>query len=286
MAKKNVEMNNVPTKSIDEMTDIEFITSADYLASPYYRAYVSAKARVASEAFQPLTRSYDMPAPPKAKSNMQAPIYGKKVRGAVYSKKRAVAQVFITILMLLVLAITVVGFLDIAAIDSYIATYVKPGATEEANLNIDLLDPVFGIVKKLAKADVDSYYYDSYISNMSDQTDIMTKISLYAVPVAALLIIVCALVGFFKGIVALCSKKYPNGLYKKYKFGFLSIVMLLSALILLVGGIFASGLEIKVILDFILGKTAALSAGYGLYALVILPIITLILSCASYKKAK
>ena len=188
--------------------------------------------------------------------------------------------------MLVVLAVALLSFFNIDTVDNYVAVYVKKGVTEETNINIGLLDPVFGIVKKLAKVDVDSFYFDSYISNMSAETDIMTKISLYAVPVAALLIIVCALIGFFKSIVALISKRYTNGLYKKYKFGFLSLVMLLSALILLIGGMFASGAEITVILDFILGKTDALYAGYGLYALVVLPLITFILSCVSYKKAK
>lgn len=282
MAKKNVELNQVSTKSIDEMTDIEFITSADYLASPYYRAYMSAKARIGNEGYQPLSKAYDVP---NGRISNNATI-GKSSRKAVYCKKRSVSLIFITIFMLIILAVAVVGFLDIASVESYIATYVKPGVTEATDINIGLLDPVFGLIKKVAKVDMESFYYDSYLSNIAPATEVMTKIALYAVPVAALLLIVCALIGFFKGIMALCARAYNNGLYKKYKFGFLSIIMLLSGAILLVGGIFASGLEISVILNFILGKTTALSAGYGLYAFVILPIITLILSCISYKKAK
>lgn len=280
MAKKS-ELNTVSSKSIDEMTDIEFITSADYLASPYYRAYVSAKTKAFSTS-QPLSKSFDLP----QSKGKGGEAYAKPVKGAIYSKKRGVAQFFILLFMLVVLAVGVVGYFNINAIDSYIATYVKNGVTVDNNINIDLLDPIFGLIKKLAKLDVDSFYYDSYISNMSAETDIMTKISLYAVPAAALIIIICALIGLFKSIVALCAKRQANGLYKKFKFGFLSIVMLLSALIILVGGIFASGLEITLILDFILGKTDALCAGYGLYALIVLPILMLILSCVIYKKAK
>lgn len=281
MAKKS-ELNNVSSKSIDEMTDIEFITSADYLASPYYRAYVSAKTKAFSTS-QPLSKSFDLPQSRGKSGDAYATM---PIKGAIYSKKRGIAHFFILLFMLVVLAVGVIGYFNIEAIDSYIATYVKNGVTADNNINIDLLDPIFGLLKKLAKLDVDSFYYDSYISNMSAQTDIMTKISLYAVPAAALIIIICALIGLFKGIVALCSKRQANGLYKKFKFGFLSIVMLLCALIMLVGGIFASGLEITLILDFILGKTNALCAGYGLYALVVLPILMLILSSISYKKTK
>ncbi|HKL73748.1 MAG TPA: hypothetical protein VJ903_02530 [Clostridia bacterium] len=285
MAKKSIEGSNLSTKSIDEMSDIEFITSADYLASPYYRAYVSAKARIESGNYQPLSKRYDLPSSSKGR-NSQSTAYAKPIKGAVYSKKRGITQFFIMLFMLIILAVAVVGFFNIANIDSYVAIYIEPGVTEETNINIGLLDPVLGIVKKIASVDVDSFYYDNYMSNISDNVDIMTKVSLYAVPVAALLIIICALIGFFKAIVALCSKKHLNGMYKKYKFGFLSIVMLLCALILVVGGIFASGMEIAAILDFVLLNSTVLYAGYGLYAVVILPMLMFLLSCGSYKKAK
>ena len=45
MCKKRKNQNDVRNKPINEMTDTEFITNADYLASPYYRAYVTARAR-------------------------------------------------------------------------------------------------------------------------------------------------------------------------------------------------------------------------------------------------
>jgi hypothetical protein len=282
MAKKS-EFSSVPTKSIDKMSDVEFITSADYLASPYYRAYVSARARVATEGAVPKSNDNSKS---KGKSSKAIAHQGKKIKGANYSKKRGITHILIAIFMLVVLAVALLSFFNIDAVEGFVAVYVKKGVTEETNINIGLLDPIFGLVKKIAKADVDSFYFDSYVSNMSAETDIMTKISLYAVPVAALLIVVCALIGFLKSIAALISKKHGNGLYKKYKFGFLSLVMFLSGLVLLVGGMFASGAEITVVLDFILGKTNALAAGYGLYALIVLPIITFILSCVSYKKAK
>ncbi|NLL56614.1 MAG: hypothetical protein GX242_05335 [Clostridiales bacterium] len=280
MAKKS-EFNSVPTKSIDEMSDIEFITSADYLASPYYRAYVSARARMESQFDQPRNTENV-----KTKGKAQKPAYtGGAIKGAVYSKKRSICHILIAVFMLVTLTVALLSFLNIDGVEPYSAVFVKSGVNEDTNTYVGLLDPIFGLVKKVAKVNVDSFYFDSYVSNMSPETDIMTKISLYAVPVAALLIVICAIIGFFKSIVALVSKRYANGYYKKYKFGFLSIVMLLSALVLLVGGMFASGADISVILDFILGKTTNLNAGYGVYALILLPILTFILSCVSYKKA-
>ena len=47
--KKKVKEVDVRNKPINEMTDTEFITNADYLASPYYRAYVTARARAIME---------------------------------------------------------------------------------------------------------------------------------------------------------------------------------------------------------------------------------------------
>jgi hypothetical protein len=222
----------------------------------------------------------------KSKRSKKPAYNGKSIKGANYSKKRSLAHILIALFLLVVLAVALLSFFNIDATESFVSVYVKKGVNEETSVNIGLLDPIFGLVKKVAKADVDSFYFDSYISNMSAETDIMTKISLYAVPIAALLIVVSALIGFFKSIAALISKRYGNGFYKKYKFGFMSLVMLLSALILLVGGMFASGAEISSILDFVLGKTNALNAGYGLYALIVLPIITFLLSLVSYKKTK
>ena len=47
--KKQSKQNNVVNKPINEMTDTEFITNADYLSSPYYRAYVTARTRAAAD---------------------------------------------------------------------------------------------------------------------------------------------------------------------------------------------------------------------------------------------
>lgn len=278
MAKKNVELNQAPAKNIDEMSDVEFITSADYLASPYYRAYMSAKARVGtySEGFQPLANTYGQ----NTRNSASATVKGG------YSKKRGFFLLLIALFMLVVIAVGVLNVFNIELIDDYVATFIKPGVTEENNINIGLLDPIYGVIKKFAKLNLDSVYFDSYLSNIPAEANILTVISLYAVPAAAFLILLCALIGFIKAISALFAKKGGNNVYKKYKFGFLSIIMFLCGIILLVGGVFASGLEIKQILDFILQKTTVLNAGYGLYALIALPILNLIFSCLSYKKAK
>jgi hypothetical protein len=290
MAKKNQEFNQVPMKNIDDMTDIEFITSADYLASPYYRAYMSAKARVStgsSQSYQPLSSAFSQPQIAKGKNGKIVSSSKKSASGANYSKKRGLVLFLITLFMLVIIAISVLNVFNIEGIAEYSTTYIKPGVTEASDVNIGLLDPVYGLVKSIIPSlELDSVYLDNYLSNITTETNLITKISLYAVPAAAIIIMLCAVIGFLKGIGAMLAKKRANGLYKKSKFGFLSIIIFLCGAIILIGGIFVSGTEINAALDFIMQKTTALYAGYGLYALIVLPILTLILSGISYKKVK
>lgn len=288
MAKKNIEVNQAPAKSIDEMTDVEFITSADYLASPYYRAYISAKSRVDNnnyEGFQPMTSAFEQNRQINRSNSNAKAVPDKAFKGAGYIKKRGFTLFLTAFFMLIIIAAAVVGLLEISGVSTYASVYIEPITTDTVR-SIDLLDPVIGLIKKVFTINQSSLYFDKYMTGITANTDLLTKISMYAVPVAALLIVVFALISFFKAVCAMFAKRYPNGLYKKYKFGFLSIVMLLCGAIMLVGGLFASGLEIKVILDFILQKSTVLYAGYGLYALIVIPLITLVLSCINYKKVK
>lgn len=295
MAKKKPE-SQVPNKSIDDMTDVEFITSADYLSSPYYRAYMNAKSRVGSESweqqdyyqpasYQPTGQQSSRTAVKKQRDSSVKPSKAAALPGT-YVKKRGFALFLIMLLMLVVLAVSVLSVVEIEAISDFIPAFIKPGVIAEQNENIGILDPAIGLVKKFVSAlDMDSIYYDNYLANIPDDAKILTTITLYAVPAVAIILTLCALIGFIKAIAALASKA-KNGAYKKFKFGFLSIVMLLSGAIMLVGGLFACGMEISDIMDFALQKSTTLYAGYGLYAAVVLPILTLILSCISYKKAK
>lgn len=278
MAKKKQarEDYNAPVRSVNELSDTEFITYADYLSSPYYRAYINAKCRAdganAYGAYSPAGRAVGAAAP--------------AVKGKRYVKKRGFAQFLIALLMLLVVALGVIGFVGVPVLTDYAGIYKIPGVTAEDDVGMGLADPAVGLIKSFVTLDLDSLFYTNFMENKLDGAETMTKIALYAVPVAAAMMLIFALIGFIKALVAMGSKRKANGFYKKFKFGFISVVMLLCGLIVAVGGIYAAGIDIKGAVDFLTFKSVALQAGYGLYAAVGIPIITLILSCASYKKQK
>lgn len=277
---KKKKQSPVMTKSVNEMSDTEFITYADYLSSPYYRAYINARTRA------DITQS-------GYASNYG--YYGRPVReapteplpkGKIYSKKRGLALFFILIAMLLTVAVAVVGYLGIDGISDYVAVYKVPGVTEEMDEAVSLVDPAIGLVDKIASVDgLNSVYFDNFANDKLDEADAMLKIALYAVPVAVIVLAVFTVVGLIKALAALFAGR-KNGYYRKFKFGFISIVMLLCALVIAVGGVYAANIGIDGAADFLTFKSNVLQASFGLYAIVVLPIISFILSCVSYKKVK
>lgn len=292
MTKNNLnDQSSQPVKPMVEMDDIEFITYADYLSSPYYRAYIDAKCRAKGQANDWAKASefrHDQAAPVSAiniqekKSGKSSNVKSKKL----YEKKRGVALFIVALFMLVVILASALGVVNLLNLDAYVAAYIQPGIQAEDNVNISIIDPILGTIKDLAKVNLDSNFYKSYLADNTADADVITKIALYAVPVAALLIIVFAFIGFIKAIVALFAKKTLSGQVKKYGFGFISIVMFLCALIMAAGGIYVAEIEITKALDYLIGKSTVLNAGYGMYALIAIPIITFVCSCCAYKKAK
>lgn len=292
MTKNNLnDQSSQPVKPMVEMDDIEFITYADYLSSPYYRAYIDAKCRAKGQANDWAKASefrHDQAAPVSAvsiqekKSGKSSNVKAKKL----YEKKRGVALFIVALFMLVVILAAALGVVNLLNLDAYVAAYIQPGVQAEDNVNISIIDPILGTIKDLAKVNLDSNFYKSYLADNTADADVITKIALYAVPVAALLIIVFAFIGFIKAIVALFAKKTLSGQVKKYGFGFISIVMFLCALIMAAGGIYVAEIEITKALDYLIGKSTVLNVGYGMYALIAIPIITFVCSCCAYKKAK
>ncbi len=294
MTKNNLnDQSSQPIKPMVEMDDIEFITYADYLSSPYYRAYIDAKCKAKGQANDWAKGSefrYDQSAPVdsnKQDKKGEKVAKGKPIKASkLYEKKRGAALFVIALFMFVVIAATALGAISNLNLDSYVAAYIEPGVNAEDNVNISIIDPVLGIIKDLAKVNLDSNFYKSYLSDNTDGADVMTKIALYAVPIAALIIIIFAFIGFIKAIVALCAKKTLSGQVKKYGFGFISIVMFLCALIMTAGGLYVAELEITKAVDYLLQKSPVLNVGYGMYALLAIPVIAFICSLCAYKKSK
>ncbi len=297
MTKNNLnDQSSQPIKPMVEMDDIEFITYADYLSSPYYRAYIDAKCRAKGQVNDWAKSSefrYDQNASvPEDKLQEKNKDKGanNKSRGIkaskLYEKKRGVALIIVALFMLVVILAAALGVVNVLNIDSYVAAYIEPGAQIEDNINISIIDPILGTIKDLAKVNLDSNFYKSYLADNTADANIMTKIALYAVPAAALLIIVFAFIGLIKAVVALFSKKTLSGQVKKYGFGFISIVMFLCALIMAAGGIYVAQIELTKALDYLTQKSTVLNVGYGMYALLAIPVITFVCSCCAYKKSK
>lgn len=299
---------------MEEMSDFEFITHADYLSSPYYRAYLAEKIRGErldvlyggnhySSVRPPVypqpgypQQGYPQYGYPQQGAYRQQPVAGQPVReesgrgkkkgsrAKLYVKKRKLPLFLIGLVMLITIAVGALGFLNIKEIDPYIGIYKVPAG--EGYASITLSDTVSSLVNVLFKTDMKSVYYDNYLSKIADNAGTLTKISIYAVPVAAVLTILLAVIGFIKALAALLSGRKSDGYFRKFKFGFLSIASFLCGAIFLLGGLYVSGIKLDQILNFITFKTEAMQAGYVLYAMIIIPIITFILTCISYKKYK
>lgn len=287
MAKKKnepISQNVTPIKPVSEMSDSEFITYADYLSSPYYRAYMNAKCRNEEEAFRasiaPVPSVENTPAEKESKKknkNKKAP--------ALYVKKRTGALAVIFVIMLILVAVNVVGYFDIKEVSEYVAIYnIVDG---DKNISVSAIDPAIAIVKSFVKSDsVKSVYFNDFVDGQLKDVGFLTKVSVYAVPVASLIIALFAVIGLIKALVAMCSKPKENGYYSKYKFGFLSVVMFLCGAIAFFGGLYVEGIKLTDAIEFITFKSNVMNAGYGLYAIIVLPIISWIMTCIAYKKQK
>ena len=283
MAKKN-NKSAAMNKSVNDMTDSEFIAYADYLSSPYYQAYMNAHAQAGNPYGNDSYGGYGMQSEPK-----NEPALNKKQKKNIREKKRAFFLILIAIFMLVIVALAVLTFIDVAAVAGYAGIYKIPGVTSDYDVNIMLVDPAIGLVKSFVNLDgFDSEFGSRFFGSKLEGADVATKIALYAVPIGAALVAICAVIGLLKALGALLSgrkkKGAYKGYYKKFRFGFLGFVTFLCGLILTVGGVFCAGLDLQGATDFILFKSQSLQAGYGLYAVVILPVLVMLCSGLAYKK--
>jgi hypothetical protein len=125
-------------------------------------------------------------------------------------------------------------------------------------------------------------FYTPYFEGVSGKG----AVPVYAVSAAVLLSLLFALAEFIKSMCALCSGKKDDGYYKKFRFGYISVVMFLCGVTATVGGIYVGGLSIADVLSFIKPGATDFGAGYALYAMLGVPVITFICACCSYKKEK
>lgn len=283
MAEKDFN-NRIKVPNVDEMSDIDFVYSIDYLSSPYYKQYMDAHMRRNENQFVNQQIQKPIEATKKQK-NKQKERKAKKVK--LYTKKHSACLAIIFILLLVLTASFVLSSFNLVpSIEKYVSTYTLGEVDGTDTINVGIVDPIIGVVKKFVPDfNMTSNYYENTLKTVTNETEILTSITVYAVPVAALLIILCVIIGLLKAIVAL-SKKSKNGYYKKIGFGFSAIIIFISSLILVFAGLYAGGAGINEIVPFITLASAKINCGYALYGYLAIPIIMLIFSAGSYKKVK
>lgn len=265
------QQNNDGQKSIYEMSDFEFMAYADYLSSPYYRSYMEARNR-------PPVITAQRPVQENAPRRRQQVVLGDY-------RRRKGFLILMMLCTLLIIAVAAIGFVGIDAIDDYVAGYAT--ASEE---NIGLLDPVFGLLQSfdITIGDKTSVFYEDCLKNIDTETEMLSKVVAYAMPILTALILIFSLAIFIAAIAGLAKKwvgdkKYVN---KKVKLVVLSLLVFIFSLLLVVCGTIWDGAGFAGILDFVLGNTTSIVAGYGLYAVVGLSLLNFIFNLFAYKKNK
>ena len=299
MAKKNKKEREPVYRTLNELTDGEVIKYAEWMSYPLYldqfnnsplssvdtdthltncdvEQVANSRLIQLQNGFYRLKPQQNAVQEPQTTDN-DTQTKGKG--GKVYVKKRGFFVFVITLLMIAMLAVAVVGTLNIESISEYVTVH----NSEE---KVGLLDPAIGLINSLLGDEIYPSTYQDVIDNAADVDDIKALLPVYATCAAALLIALCLVIGFIKALVALFSGKKKDGYYKKFKFGFLSLVIFIGTLLFTVSFVCANGGALSDLVSLVKFNGELPAFGYGLYALLGGSLITFICSCCSYKKAK
>lgn len=199
-----------------------------------------------------------------------------------YTKKRSFFLIVPLILTALILAVAIVGLFK-TSINGYVALY---GYEYAVTKDVVLLDPLFSFLQSQFKLDLGNFPAEfATLAKPVEDGNVMGAIAKYALPVSIVLYVVFALIALITAIVGLAGRKQPNGTYKRAKFGFLSIVMFVCALLMAVAGVYATGGKIGDVANFIT-RANPLFAGIGYYAFLAIPVILFVCTCLAYGKTK
>lgn len=210
----------------------------------------------------------------------EAPVMQAEKAGKAYDKKRVFFFILPLVLSLAMIAVFVVGLFLPAALP-YVSIYKDVHAI---TTDITALDPAIGFVTTQFELTLEGLPTE-FVKLYPATEDTMYVVGGYALSVATVLYAVFTLVTLIVSIVGLAGKKREDGTYKKVKLGFVSIVCFLCALIVAAGGLLMTGAQASDILGFFTGEYA-LTFGYGLIAMVAVPVIVFICTCLTYRKKK
>lgn len=190
----------------------------------------------------------------------------------------------IALFMLFTICILAFGYIGI--IPRYVSIFSYPNGDTTSYICIN--DPVIGLFNKITNTSISSStYYNDCFANMANETNIGNVIAIYCLPIALILYVLLTLLIF---IIVLCdvSKKgiQKGYVYNKSKFGFLLLLQVLLSFVILLTGFIWNGRGFNQIAKFFVKGTSYIYAGYGLYALIIFPLLSIIFYLCSYKKYK
>lgn len=282
--KKYLEENvEVKEKTLKELSDSEFMERVEKLGIPFYRDYLNAPrcADVLIDGYLSATdigilaenAKIDVEEPKVVKNEPIDTPCDKKC----YNKKRVLFPILIALFSLLLIASVAVGIIGNTGLEHYTSTLV--GETD-----MDIAEPVLATINYHFSLGLETEFIKFFDAAYTWKE----FFPVYAVAAATLIYIICIIVAFIKSIACVFSSK-KDGLYKKYRFGALGFIMFLLSLIIFAGGFYLSGNGIGDILKFVLPAEAGISgltAGYGLLAMIVIPILTMICSGLSYRKKK
>lgn len=197
----------------------------------------------------------------------------------VYDKKRSFFLIVPMVLFAVVLAAAVLGAFDTKAL-AYVAgsKHVWAGETY-----FGLLDPALGFLQN-SFAPLNFLAPATTFFNTFDMLGTTAfKAEGYVLVATTLIYMIFALEGLIVAICGLAGKKKEIG-YRKAKLGFLSIVMFVCAIGMLLCTGLVAGVEIKDFATCFTGE--GFTFGYAAYALLAIPVLTFLCSCAAYRRVK
>lgn len=285
MAKKKPsfeEETEVVNKTLDEMTDSEFLAGVERFGAPLYFDYLcaprtkdmSVNGYLSETQIGILARNAKMPVKETKAQEKEPQTQVKTSKN--YVRKHILPIAVILLVSIAMLVIVGMGVIENGDIGKSIALY------ESEDGDVGIIDTVVSMFEYLLDKDGEG----NYIAYYADAGSEYALIPVYAVSCAVILFTVCFVIMLIKSACALFEKRTVCGYYKKRKFGFLSIVALLCGAICLIGGIYITGGDITAIGDFFLRGERAAVAGYGLYVMFGAAAVTFIMSCIAYGKKR